>query len=145
MWNEQIIFTEMFPPLCRRIKVQLRDSDKVNDVVIGTHFVDISKISNDGDKGLLIKIIIIKIIRFIITLLQHITEEPVILKLNFLGFVLPSLLPFLLILQESMHDFVNMIEMNLCHVSSSDFTYECEENKLWWFSRSMVIVVVVVV
>ncbi|KAK3090409.1 hypothetical protein FSP39_011632 [Pinctada imbricata] len=53
MWNEQIVFTEMFPPLCRRIKIQLRDSDKVNDVVIGTHFIDISKISNDGDKGFL--------------------------------------------------------------------------------------------
>jgi Ca2+-dependent lipid-binding protein len=51
VWNEQIIFTEMFPPLCRRIKIQLRDSDSVNDDVIGTHFVDLAKISNDGEKG----------------------------------------------------------------------------------------------
>ncbi|RMB94675.1 hypothetical protein DUI87_28910 [Hirundo rustica rustica] len=29
LWNEQIIFTEMFPPLCKRIKIQIRDSDKV--------------------------------------------------------------------------------------------------------------------
>ena len=51
VWNEQIIFTEMFPPLCRRIKIQLRDNDSVNGDVIGTHFIDLSKISNDGDKG----------------------------------------------------------------------------------------------
>ncbi|XP_029903214.1 otoferlin [Myripristis murdjan] len=53
IWNEQIIFTEMFPPLCKRMKVQIRDSDKVNDVAIGTHFIDLRKISNDGDKGFL--------------------------------------------------------------------------------------------
>uniref|UniRef100_A0A672USI4 Otoferlin n=1 Tax=Strigops habroptila TaxID=2489341 RepID=A0A672USI4_STRHB len=53
LWNEQIIFTEMFPPLCRRIKIQIRDSDKVNDVAIGTHFIDLRKISNEGDKGFL--------------------------------------------------------------------------------------------
>ena len=53
MWNEQIVITEMFPPLCRRIRVQLRDSDSVNDDVIGTHFIDLTKISNDGEKGTL--------------------------------------------------------------------------------------------
>ncbi|XP_032072185.1 otoferlin [Thamnophis elegans] len=53
VWNEQIVFAEMFPPLCKRIKVQIRDSDKVNDVAIGTHFIDLRKISNEGDKGFL--------------------------------------------------------------------------------------------
>ncbi|MCJ8736710.1 hypothetical protein PDJAM_G00015680 [Pangasius djambal] len=53
IWNEQIIFTEQFPPLCKRLKVQIRDADKVNDVAIGTHFIDLRKISNDGDKGFL--------------------------------------------------------------------------------------------
>uniref|UniRef100_UPI003AAC01DE otoferlin-like isoform X1 n=1 Tax=Centroberyx gerrardi TaxID=166262 RepID=UPI003AAC01DE len=53
IWNEQIVFTEMFPPLCKRMKIQLRDSDKVNDVAIGTHFIDLRKIANDGDKGFL--------------------------------------------------------------------------------------------
>ncbi|XP_037541805.1 otoferlin [Nematolebias whitei] len=53
IWNEQVIFTELFPPLCKRIKVQIRDSDKVTDVAIGTHFIDLRKISNDGDKGFL--------------------------------------------------------------------------------------------
>lgn len=33
------------------MKLQIRDSDKVNDVAIGTHFLDLRKISNDGDKG----------------------------------------------------------------------------------------------
>ena len=47
----QIVFTEMFPPLCQRIKIQLRESDAVGDTVIGTHFLDLSSISNDGDKG----------------------------------------------------------------------------------------------
>ncbi|XP_053700525.1 otoferlin-like [Synchiropus splendidus] len=53
IWNEQIVFTEMFPPLCKRMKIQIRDSDKVNDVAIGTHFLDLRMISNDGDKGFL--------------------------------------------------------------------------------------------
>ena len=29
VWNEQIVFTEMFPPLCQRIKIQLKESDTV--------------------------------------------------------------------------------------------------------------------
>lgn len=51
LWNEQVVFTDLFPPLCKRVKVQIRDSDKVNDMAIGTHFIDLRKISNDGDKG----------------------------------------------------------------------------------------------
>ncbi|XP_065213777.1 otoferlin-like isoform X2 [Planococcus citri] len=53
VWNEQIVFYEMFPPLCQRIKIQLRDNDPVNSNVIGTHFVDLKEISNDGEKGFL--------------------------------------------------------------------------------------------
>ncbi|XP_069925439.1 otoferlin [Oryctolagus cuniculus] len=53
LWNEQVVFTDLFPPLCKRMKVQIRDSDKVNDVAIGTHFIDLRKISNDGDRGFL--------------------------------------------------------------------------------------------
>lgn len=51
VWNEQVVFTEMFPPLCRRIKIQLLD-DSVNGDVIGTHFIDLTKISNEGEKGI---------------------------------------------------------------------------------------------
>ncbi|KAG5866595.1 hypothetical protein JTB14_013114 [Gonioctena quinquepunctata] len=43
----------MFPPLCQRIKVQLRDNDPVKPTVIGTHFIDLKTISNDGEKGFL--------------------------------------------------------------------------------------------
>lgn len=50
VWNEQIVFSEMFPPLCQRIKIQLRDNDPVN-TVIGTHFIDLKTISNDGERG----------------------------------------------------------------------------------------------
>ncbi|KAJ2954509.1 hypothetical protein O0L34_g2790 [Tuta absoluta] len=53
VWNEQIVFTEMFPPLCQRIKIQLRDNDPVHPNVIGTHFIDLKTISNDGEKGFL--------------------------------------------------------------------------------------------
>ena len=43
----------MFPPLCRRVKIQLRDTNSagVLDDVIGTHFIDLVHISNDGEKG----------------------------------------------------------------------------------------------
>ncbi|KAK6179510.1 hypothetical protein SNE40_011846 [Patella caerulea] len=53
VWNEQIVFTEMFPPLCRRFRIQIRDKDSVNDHIIGTHFIDLSQISNEGEKGFL--------------------------------------------------------------------------------------------
>ncbi|XP_068990051.1 otoferlin isoform X8 [Neodiprion pinetum] len=53
VWNEQIVFTEMFPPLCQRIKIQLRDNDPVHASVISTHFVDLKQVSNDGEKGFL--------------------------------------------------------------------------------------------
>ncbi|KAI8430628.1 hypothetical protein MSG28_000832 [Choristoneura fumiferana] len=53
VWNEQIVFTEMFPPLCQRIKIQLRDNDPVHPNIIGTHFIDLKSISNDGEKGFL--------------------------------------------------------------------------------------------
>uniref|UniRef100_U3JIL2 Fer-1 like family member 6 n=1 Tax=Ficedula albicollis TaxID=59894 RepID=U3JIL2_FICAL len=55
MWHEQIIFKEMFPPLCRRVKIQVWDEGSMNDVALATHFIDLKKISNeqDGDKGFL--------------------------------------------------------------------------------------------
>ncbi|XP_055296702.1 otoferlin isoform X2 [Sitodiplosis mosellana] len=52
-WNEELIFTEMFPPLCQRIKVQLRDADPMKPSIIGTHYIDLKQISNDGEKGFL--------------------------------------------------------------------------------------------
>ncbi|XP_052746509.1 otoferlin [Bicyclus anynana] len=51
VWNEEIVFTEMFPPLCQRVKVQLRDNRPVQPVTIGTHFIDMKTISHDGDRA----------------------------------------------------------------------------------------------
>lgn len=53
VWHEQVVFKEMFPPLCRRVKIQVWDEGSVNDVALATHFIDLKKISNeqDGDKG----------------------------------------------------------------------------------------------
>ncbi|XP_071410343.1 fer-1-like protein 6 [Pithys albifrons albifrons] len=55
VWHEQIIFKEMFPPLCRRVKIQVWDEGSMNDVALATHVIDLKKISNeqDGDKGFL--------------------------------------------------------------------------------------------
>ncbi|KAK2537144.1 Fer1l6 [Columba livia] len=55
VWHEQIVFKEMFPPLCRRVKIQVWDEGSMNDVALATHFIDLKKISNeqDGDKGFL--------------------------------------------------------------------------------------------
>ncbi|XP_049278601.1 otoferlin-like [Anopheles funestus] len=53
VWNEQLVFTEMFPPLCQRIKIQLRDADPMKPSIIGTHYIDLKQISNDGEKGFL--------------------------------------------------------------------------------------------
>uniref|UniRef100_A0AAR2J7Z6 Fer-1 like family member 6 n=1 Tax=Pygocentrus nattereri TaxID=42514 RepID=A0AAR2J7Z6_PYGNA len=54
-WNEQVVFKEMFPPLCQRLKIQVLDEGSMNDVAIGTHYIDLRRISNDqdGDKGFL--------------------------------------------------------------------------------------------
>ncbi len=38
----------MFPPLCNRIKIQLFDSDAVNDDVIATHFIELAQIMDPG-------------------------------------------------------------------------------------------------
>lgn len=44
----------MFPPLCQRLKIQIIDEGSMNDVAIGTHYIDLRRISNDqdGDKGI---------------------------------------------------------------------------------------------
>ncbi|KAJ8383946.1 hypothetical protein AAFF_G00213150, partial [Aldrovandia affinis] len=55
VWNEQIVFKEMFPPLCQRVKIQVWDEGSMNDVAVGTHYIDLRRIANeqDGDKGFL--------------------------------------------------------------------------------------------
>ncbi|XP_078275356.1 fer-1-like protein 4 [Rhinoraja longicauda] len=46
VWNEQITFVEMFPPLTRRIKIQVIDDANINDVAIATHFLNLHQISD---------------------------------------------------------------------------------------------------
>ncbi|XP_048049294.1 fer-1-like protein 6 isoform X4 [Megalobrama amblycephala] len=45
----------MFPPLCQRLKIRVLDEGSMNDVAIGTHYIDLHTISNDndGDNGFL--------------------------------------------------------------------------------------------
>ncbi|XP_054702020.1 fer-1-like protein 4 isoform X1 [Grus americana] len=50
-WNEQISFIEMFPPLARKIKVQVLDDANVGDVAIATHYIDLQQISDPGRNG----------------------------------------------------------------------------------------------
>ncbi|NWU70045.1 FR1L4 protein, partial [Pterocles burchelli] len=50
-WNEQISFIEMFPPLARKIKVQVLDDASVGDVAISTHYIDLQQISDPGRNG----------------------------------------------------------------------------------------------
>ena len=47
-WKEVLSFGDMFPPLCNRIKVQLCDSDTLQDDVIATHFIELSQIMDPG-------------------------------------------------------------------------------------------------
>ncbi|XP_065210905.1 otoferlin-like [Planococcus citri] len=53
VWNEQIVFHEMFSSLFQRIKIQLkeRDNDIVHSNIIGTHFIDLKIISRAGNGG----------------------------------------------------------------------------------------------
>ncbi|NXW23724.1 FR1L4 protein, partial [Circaetus pectoralis] len=50
-WNEQISFIEMFPPLARKIKVQVLDDANVGEVAIATHYIDLQQISDPGRNG----------------------------------------------------------------------------------------------
>ncbi|NXY24527.1 FR1L4 protein, partial [Atrichornis clamosus] len=50
-WNEQISFIEMFPPLSRKIKVQVLDDANIGDVAIATHYIDLQEISDPDRNG----------------------------------------------------------------------------------------------
>nr|XP_013816978.1 PREDICTED: fer-1-like protein 4 [Apteryx mantelli mantelli] len=50
-WNEQISFIEMFPPLAKKIKVQVLDDANVGDVALATHYIDLQQISDPGRNG----------------------------------------------------------------------------------------------
>ncbi|XP_056404371.1 fer-1-like protein 4 [Hyla sarda] len=45
-WNEQISFIELFPPLFRKMKIQVLDDAHIGDVALATHFIDLQQISD---------------------------------------------------------------------------------------------------
>ncbi|EDL06165.1 mCG125376, isoform CRA_a, partial [Mus musculus] len=47
-WNEQLSFVELFPPLTRSLRLQLRDNAPLVDVALATHVLDLRQISNSG-------------------------------------------------------------------------------------------------
>merc|ERR1711962_1998643 len=50
-FNQLITFTEFLPPLCKRIKIQMKDSDISKNEIIGTHYIDLADISSSEDKS----------------------------------------------------------------------------------------------
>ncbi|KAM4612803.1 fer-1-like protein 4 [Polymixia lowei] len=51
IWNEQISFIEQFPPLARRIRIQILDDANMGDVALATHFLDLQQISDPTRNG----------------------------------------------------------------------------------------------
>uniref|UniRef100_A0A2K6GWG7 C2 domain-containing protein n=1 Tax=Propithecus coquereli TaxID=379532 RepID=A0A2K6GWG7_PROCO len=47
-WNEQLSFVELFPPLTRGFRLQLRDDAPLVDVALATHVLDLRQISHPG-------------------------------------------------------------------------------------------------
>ena len=52
IWDEQIIFTDLFPPLSQKIKFELIDDDAIGQGgLIGTHYIDLDTIMNRNYNG----------------------------------------------------------------------------------------------
>ncbi|XP_054398188.1 fer-1-like protein 4 isoform X10 [Pongo abelii] len=47
-WNEQLSFVELFPPLTRSLRLQLRDNAPLVDAALATHVLDLRRISHPG-------------------------------------------------------------------------------------------------
>ncbi|VTJ78099.1 Hypothetical predicted protein [Marmota monax] len=47
-WNEQLNFVELFPPLTRGLRLQLRDDAPLLDAALATHVLDLKQISHPG-------------------------------------------------------------------------------------------------
>lgn len=52
-WNERIIFTELFPPLCQRFVINLVYKSRCSSVVQSTRYITLASISNNGPDGYL--------------------------------------------------------------------------------------------
>ncbi len=49
-WSQQIIFTELFPPLVRTMRIHVRDN---NGTVIATTFLDLNVVADNSVEGIL--------------------------------------------------------------------------------------------
>ena len=47
-WSQQIIFTELFPPLVRTMRIHVRDN---NGTVIATTFLDLNVVADNSTEG----------------------------------------------------------------------------------------------
>lgn len=43
----------MFPPLCQRIKLELKHVDCLHNILCAVHYINLRNISNDGERGFL--------------------------------------------------------------------------------------------
>lgn len=53
VWNESIIFTELFPPLCQRIKITIKYVECLRENVQAVKYINLRYISNDNEYGFL--------------------------------------------------------------------------------------------
>lgn len=52
-WNESLILSELFPPLCQRIKILLKQVDTFSNITSAVHHINLRSISNPGEHGFL--------------------------------------------------------------------------------------------
>lgn len=50
-WNEQLSFVELFPPLTRGLRLQLRDDAPLADTALAMHVLPLRQISHPGRAG----------------------------------------------------------------------------------------------
>lgn len=52
-WNERLVLCELFPPLCQRIKILLKQVDTLSNITCAVHHINLRSISNAGEHGFL--------------------------------------------------------------------------------------------
>lgn len=53
VWNERLVLTELFPPLCQRVKIELKQAETFSSNTCAVHYINLRSISNDGEQGFL--------------------------------------------------------------------------------------------
>uniref|UniRef100_W5MRC4 C2 domain-containing protein n=1 Tax=Lepisosteus oculatus TaxID=7918 RepID=W5MRC4_LEPOC len=54
VWNKQVTFMQLFPVLCRRIKIQVQDNSNISDTILASHFINLKQISDDGPEDIFV-------------------------------------------------------------------------------------------